>query len=129
MARYLLDTTVLIDFLRGRQVIVELLERLAKEGHELGVCAVNIAELYSGLSPEERRKADRLIDNLRYFDIDREAAKLAGSYRYAFARQGRPLSTADTLVAAAAVMNGAILITANVKDYPMEDLQLLEQPR
>jgi predicted nucleic acid-binding protein len=49
MAKYLLDTTILIDHLRGRQEAVDLLTALAHQGHRLGLCCVNVAELYSGL--------------------------------------------------------------------------------
>jgi predicted nucleic acid-binding protein len=38
------------------------------------------------------------------------------------------LTTTDTLVAATAIKHGATLITANVKDYPMEEIELLQQP-
>jgi predicted nucleic acid-binding protein len=45
---YLFDTTVLIDHLRGQPAAVEPLTALAGEGHRLGVCCINIAELYAG---------------------------------------------------------------------------------
>jgi len=38
-----------------------------------------------------------------------------------------PLSTIDTLIAATAIAKDAILITANVKDFPMEEIEILEQ--
>lgn len=128
MARYLLDTTVLIDHLRGQPKTVELMTTLARLGHDLGVCCINIAELYSGLDGEEQGQADKLINSLIYYEISRDVAKLAGGYRFRFARKGIALTTSDTLVAAAAVSNGATLVTANVKDYPMEEVELLRQP-
>ncbi len=129
MAKYLLDTTVLIDHLHGLPGVVELLARLAVEGHQLGICCVNVAELYSGLAERQKEKADRLIGWLDYIDITAEAAKLAGSYRSAFAAKGVAIHTADTLVAAAAARHGAILVTANVKHYPMAGIEVLQQPR
>jgi predicted nucleic acid-binding protein len=127
MAKYLLDTTVLIDYLAGRPKVVDLVKKLAREGHSLGVCCINIAELYSGLKAEKRPQADRLIDSLLYFEVAREISKLAGNYRCAFAQQGITLSTADTIVAGTAVANEAILITANKKDYPMDEIKVLKQ--
>ncbi len=128
MARYLLDTTALIDYLAGRQVVVEVIKELAKGGHSLGVCGINIAELYSGLKEEKRLQADYLIDSLLYYEITLQVSKMAGGYRFAFARQGKTLSVADTIVAATAIVNEAILITANKKDYPMDEIKVLEQP-
>ena len=128
MARYLLDTTVLIDHLRGRQEVVELVTTLAQQGHELRVCCVNIAELYSGIGHGERSKADLLTDAMGFQDVTPQIAKEAGRYRHDFARPGRTLSVADTLIAAAAIAGDATLITANTADFPMSEIQLQEQP-
>ncbi|MSQ40199.1 MAG: type II toxin-antitoxin system VapC family toxin [Dehalococcoidia bacterium] len=128
MAKYVLDTTVLIDHLQGRNAVVELLASLAGEGHELGVCDINIAELYAGLRQDEQAQADRLIDSLSYFVVTYERAKQAGAYRYSYNRQGTLLTIADTLVAATAVGEGATLITANRKDFPMPEIILLQSP-
>ena len=128
MARYLLDTTVLINHMRGREAAVQLLTRLAREGHELGVCAINVAELYGSLRVEERVHADRLVESLDCYTTTLKAAAEAGRYRYDHARRGRTLTVADTLVAATAVAEGAVLVTANARDFPMQDVQLLEQP-
>ena len=126
MASYLLDATALIDYLRGRRGIIELLNTLANQGHQLGLCCVSVAGFYAGLSEEERAAANRLTDAMEYHEISREAAKEAGRYRYEFAHRGTTLSTADTLIAATAIAEGAILITANTRDFPMEEIELLE---
>lgn len=126
MADYLLDTTVLIDHFHGRQAILSLVSNLVQQGHRLGVCCVNISELYSGIAQDERERADRLIDALEYFEITSQTAKEAGRHRYEYARRGRSLSTADALIAATALGEGATLITANARDFPMEEIQLLE---
>ena len=128
MAKYLLDTTVLINYLRGSKEVIQLVTDLAHQGHQLGVCAINVAELYSGLSEPEQAKAEPLIDSLDFYKLTREAAKQAGSYRFSFVRQGISLSVADALIAAVTVEQGATLITANVEDYPMSEVRLLKQP-
>ena len=126
MASYLLDATALIDYLHGRRGIIELLNTLANQGHQLGLCCVSVAEFYAGLSEDERAAANLLTDAMDYHEVTREIAKEAGRYRYEFARRGTPLSTTDTLIAATAIAEGAILITANTRDFPMEEIELLE---
>lgn len=127
MAKYILDTTLLIDHLRGRNEAKELVDTLALEGHRLGVCCVSIAELYSGLGPDEQIAAGDLTESLEYYDVSREAAREAGRYRYEFARRGTALSTTDTLIAATAIEEDATLITDNIKDFPMDGIKLFER--
>ncbi len=103
-----------------------MVNSLASQQNRLGVCCVSVTELYAGTDQESRAAADRLIDGLEYYEVSREAATEAGRYRYEFARRGTTLSTADTLIAATAIAQGATLITANTRDFPMEDIQLLE---
>ena len=92
----------------------------------MGLCCINVAELYSGLSQQEEARAERLVDSLDYYVVTRQAAKEAGRHRYNFARRGITLATADALIACTAIKEGATLITANFKDFPMEELQILE---
>lgn len=128
MTRYLLDTTVLIDYLNGRPHVVSTIKRLAQEGHILGICCINVTELYAGLLEHEKPAVQKLIENLAYFEVTPEVARKAGEYIYAFARKGVTLSTSDVTIAAVAVANHALLVTANVDHYPMVDVHLMEIP-
>ena len=125
MARYLLDTTAPISYTRRRSEVIELVERLLDEDHQVGVCAVGIAEFYSHLRPHEEDEAAQLLARLEYFDTTAEMAVEAGRYRYQYARRGITLSATDTITAAVAIANDATLVTANVRDFPMPEIQLL----
>ena len=126
MANYLLDTTTIIDYLNGRSHVVSLVRSLAVEGHKLGVCCINVAEVYSGLKDREREVAVKLLSSMEYYTITFNIARQAGEYRNTFARRGITLTTSDVLVAAAAVANQSVLLTANVSHYPMTELQVQE---
>ena len=110
--------------MRGRQDVINLVTLLALEGHQLGVCCINVAELYAGLDPQQRPRGERLIASLDYYETTRNIASLAGIYQYDFARRGTTLTAADTLIAATAVTESATLVTANERDFPMEELSL-----
>lgn len=56
----------------------------------------------------------------------REAAKRAGRYQADWARRGRTLHLADTLVAGTARAHGALLVTDNLTDFPMRDIRVVE---
>lgn len=74
MASYLLDATARIDYWRGRRGIIELLNTLADQGHQLRLCCVGVAEHYTGLSEVEKAAANRPIDAMDYHEISREIA-------------------------------------------------------
>jgi predicted nucleic acid-binding protein len=122
---YLLDASVLISWLKGRTPAVSLLRQLATEGETLVVNTVSVAEVYSGVADKDRTITDELFAAFEYWPIDETTAKLAGTYRYQFDRQGKPLSVTDVLMAAQAIHSDATLVTGNVKDFPMPELKLL----
>lgn len=117
----LLDTTVLIDVLRGRPAADRLRALRGREEAPF-TCAINIEELMRGVRRGERRAAARLIDGLRVAPLGRREGETAGLWRRDFAARGVTLSQSDCLIAAAAMGVGARLATANPKDFPMRQL-------
>ncbi|MBI4328894.1 MAG: type II toxin-antitoxin system VapC family toxin [Chloroflexi bacterium] len=128
MARYLLDTTVLIDTLRGDAEVVGPLRALRAEGHDFFVCPVNVAEVYAGLYPREERVAEDLFASVSYSDIDFPSARLAGRVWQEGRQRGVTLDLRDLLIGSTAFHLGAILLTANVTDFPIPGLKLQALP-
>jgi predicted nucleic acid-binding protein len=125
LTSYLLDSNVLIDWLLGRQNAVSLLDRLASDSDVIAVDAIAIAETYSGLREDDEPRADGLISSFDYWPIGYAEARLAGWYRYRYARRGRAYSTTDMLLATHAISRGATLVTGNIRDFPMPELKVL----
>ncbi len=128
MASVLLDTTVLIDLLRGKAGALARLRRVRTVGDHVWTSAVNVEELVRGLRPPEEAAAARLLDGLRIAPLGREEGRRAGRWRSEFARRGRTLSQADCLVAAATVGIEARLATGNPKDFRMRGLTVDHWP-
>ncbi len=129
MAAVLLDTTVLIDVLRARRGAVERLRALRAAGDLPYACAVNIEEVHRGLRGErELAAAAGLFDGLHIAPLGRIEGAQAGEWRRAFASQGRSLTPADCLVAAAALGIGGWLATGNPRDFPMPELRVDHWP-
>lgn len=118
--RYLLDTTVLIDFSKGHTPTVSKILTMLEKGDELGVCAITVAEFYAGVMRGAETKLDTFMDSLTYWYIDRQTAVSAGNFRRTFARHGKTVTIADALIAATALQEHAVLVTDNVKDFPMK---------
>jgi predicted nucleic acid-binding protein len=125
--RYLLDSTVLIDHLRGRPVGRRLVGLLAS-GDVLCTTAINVEEIARGLRPRERSVAQGLFRGLLVLPLGAEEGWRAGEWRRSYARRGVTLSQADCLIAAASVSARAILATGNPGDFPMRELRVEHWP-
>jgi predicted nucleic acid-binding protein len=128
MATVLLDTTVLIDLLRGRDGARARLAALRALSDSPYVCAVNVEEVARGLRPGEAGPAERLFSGLRMADLGREEGWQAGRWRADFASHGTTLTQADCLIAAAALAVGGRLATGNPRDFPMDEIQVEHWP-
>jgi predicted nucleic acid-binding protein len=114
--RLLLDTDVLIDFLRGQPQAVQLLEDTDCEFH---VSAVSVAELYVGVRDgQEREVLDQLVGALRTIEISTEIAQQAGLWRREYGKS-HGTGILDALIAACADALQIPLATLNVKHFPM----------
>jgi predicted nucleic acid-binding protein len=122
-----LDTTVLIDHLRGRPVMHRI-DQLLDRGVTLATTAIIVEEIVRGLRDSERAAAERLFAGLVVLPITAEAAWRAGEWRRQFAARGVTLWQADCLIAATALLAGADLATGNPKDFPMADLVVQHWP-
>jgi len=123
----LLDTTVLIDALRGRSARDRLLTLRASASIPW-VCAVNIEEVTRGLRDSEQAVAERLFAGLRIAGLARREGERAGSWRHQFAARGVMLSQSDCLIAAAALTVDARLATGDPKHFPMAELEVEHWP-
>lgn len=128
MAAVLLDTTVLIDLLRGRAGARSRVATLRDAGDDLYACAINVEETARGLRPVELEPARALFAGLRTAPLGGPEGWRAGEWRREFAARGETLSQADCLIAAAAVGAGAALATGNPKDFPMPEVTVLHWP-
>jgi predicted nucleic acid-binding protein len=119
-----LDTTVLIDALRGRPA-ADRLRALRRSGIFPFVCAINVDELWRGArGPVQESEVTTLLRGLRIAPLGAEEGERAGRWRRDFAARGVTLGQADCLIASAAVTMGAPLATANVTDFPMRELMV-----
>jgi hypothetical protein len=128
LAPVLLDTTILIDLLRGRADARRRLSELRRSGDAPCACAVNVEETVRGLRRGEEAQARALFAGLRIVPLGAVEGWQAGEWRRDFAERGRTLAQADCLVAAAVRSAGGRLATGNPKDFPMRELTVEHWP-
>jgi len=122
----LLDTTVLIDVLRGRQDRRTLLAELAVSGHTLATAAINLGEVYAGMLPEEETQTEFFLGSLECYSMTAAIARRAGKLKGLLGRKGRTVALADMMVAATALEHGLTLMTDNRKDFPLAELMFYQ---
>ncbi|MEO8461851.1 MAG: PIN domain-containing protein [Chloroflexota bacterium] len=122
---YLLDTTLLLDFVNGREGAVELVDRLFENGGAFYTCDVITCESLSGGGDTERRVIRGVLDALEYVALAPEGSRWAAESR----RTGRSApgarSLADALIAATARSLGAALVTRNPRDFERQGVRVL----
>jgi predicted nucleic acid-binding protein len=121
----LLDSDVLIDFLRGHALARELFVQLPAD---CAVSSISIAELHVGVREGSERKAlDQLLDTFVPIDLTPGIAAQGGLLRRDWGR-ANGLGLNDALIAATAISTGRILLTLNARHFPMLTEQQLLVP-
>lgn len=119
--KVLLDTNTCIYLIRQRPP--EVLRRF--EEHtvgDIGVSSVTAAELYFGAEksrrPDQNRRAlGQFLLPLEVAGFGHEAAAAYGGIRATLERQGTPIGSLDTLIAAHAVSLNVTLVTNNTREF------------
>lgn len=125
MAKYLVDSDVLIWVLRDREESVKLLYRLSEEtGETLACSSLSILEIWSGVKPAEVHKTSLFLDALESIPLDAAIARHAAELIRASRRRRDPREWVDACIAATALRFHRVLVTYNQKDYPYPGLLL-----
>jgi len=114
--RFLFDTDVLVDYLRGFPEAVQCVEERVRA---LATSALVVAELYAGVRDGDEREAlDALVLAFDVLPVDADVAEAGGLIRRDFGpRHGTGL--VDAMIAATAQRDDATLVTLSAKHFPM----------
>jgi predicted nucleic acid-binding protein len=111
----LIDTDVLVDYLRGREDAVSF---LTSQRGDLLVSVVTVAELHAGVRQNEESALGECLRLFKVVSVDSETAAMGGAMRRRYLKS-HDLALADALIAACAQRAGALLVTLNRRHYPM----------
>lgn len=114
----MVDSDIIIWYLKGRDKEVQLLEELSEKG-ELFTSVVTIAEIRAGLTKDAKKIILELKNIFKPLDISEEIAELTGEFK-----QKYKLDIADMFIAATAVVNKFTLVTHNKKHFSMSQIKL-----
>ena len=115
---WLLDTDVLIDYLRGQVDAVDFLQSATAK---LLISSATVAELYVGVHEgREREVLDRFVDTFDVVPVTADLAKQAGLWRRDYGKS-HGTGLIDSVIAACASASSSRLVTLNEKHFPMLD--------
>ena len=116
-----LDTTVLVDQLRGSE---EAFEYLAGLEARPACSEITRIEVVQGLRSSERRAANRLFATISWIPVGESVSRRAGELGRRWRRSHPGIGVADLAIAATVEELDATLATRNLKHFPMfEDLR------
>jgi predicted nucleic acid-binding protein len=113
--KYVIDTSILIDHLRGIREATSLVEKVERGEIEGIVSTVTEAELLSAKGcedPKEKEIIEKLVGVFRKVEFDNEIAKIGAEFRREYGT-----SLLDSVIAATAFREKCPVLTKNLKDF------------
>jgi len=121
MRKSLLDTSILIAFLRGEEDVVAKVEEYLEEFDRLSLSIITYYEILRGLKYMDNEKKSRdfeeLMDKSELITLDREIIDRASGIYADLKRRGELVEDADILIAASCPVEGMILVTDNEEHF------------
>ncbi len=110
-----LDTSVLVDLLRGDGKTLDQLDRLERSGLAPVLSAVAVFEALSGVeftkSRSERVRLELLLRQFPIEPFDLDSARRAGELRAELLRSGKSPGAPDVMIAGHALSQGHTLVS------------------
>ncbi|MEM6432715.1 MAG: type II toxin-antitoxin system VapC family toxin [Cyanobacteria bacterium P01_D01_bin.115] len=119
--RYLLDTCVISDFIKGEPGTIARLKQTSPV--DIAISAVTVMELQYGLvlNPQRAQKVEPAISSIlaavTMLPFSNGEAKQAAQIRAMLKSQGQPIGAYDVLIAATALQHDLIMVTANQREF------------
>jgi predicted nucleic acid-binding protein len=114
-----LDTSVLVDHLRGDERARRVLAERAHAGEPLSASVLTKVELLAGVRADEEDRTRRLLEVLDWREVDDQLAERAGRLASRFVRSHPGVEIVDYVIAATVERLEAELLTRNRKHFPM----------
>jgi len=124
----ILDTTFLIDFLRGDPSAIATMQEI--KSSPLFTTEINVFELYFGAYLRGKNSVastTALLSQLTVLDLDRRSTLRASAIAAELTRKGRSIDASDILIAGIALAHGVSkIVSRNAKHFePIDELEVV----
>ena len=118
----ILDTSFLIDLIKGEKDAVDLKEKLAQRKETCRASSITLFELWTGVtssnrSQEEKARVINASIELPLVNISGQIARKAGEINGMLIKSGEQIDAMDTIIAATALLEDDTLLTRNAKHF------------
>ncbi len=127
MPKILLDSDVIIEWLRGHSPFTQQMVQLIEAHGDLCWTPVSIAEILAGSRKSEDEAIADLFLLLEALPLTTDVGRKAGEYLKSYAKS-HGVELGDALIAASASSSGRQLWTLNKKHYPMKEIRFFSCP-
>ena len=118
MPTYCLETSFLVDFLRGKELAINKYEEI--KGRKLETTSIVAWEVLRGPKlvgrVKEYEKAVRLLSRLKVVPFTLTSARIASEIEQDLRKKGKKINPIDVLIAAVVIERGSVLVTRD-EDY------------
>jgi predicted nucleic acid-binding protein len=115
----LIDSTVAIDHLRGREEASDLLDACIASGEAVAASEIVRFELLAGVHADEEAALEEFFSVLSWVAVNESVSRAAGDLARKFRASHSGIDDADYVIAATALILDARLLTTNVRHFPM----------
>jgi len=117
----ILDTTILVDFIRGKETAVSFIRK--NKGESLFTTEINVFELFTGYFAMNRDtnlqldKINFLLSKLIILQLDRKASLKSGEINGQLIKKGQTIDPTDCLIAGIGLANNVTSIVTRNKTH------------
>ena len=115
----ILDSDIIIGFLRNDEEIVKEIEELREKETKLSTTSVNVMEILKGFFAlnKKEEKILEFINNLTILNFDFNSSMIAAEIFDELKRKGQIIDSLDLLIASVVIANNETLWTKNNKHF------------
>jgi len=117
----ILDTTAIIDLLRGDNEVVNKIKGLERKNIPLVITSISVFEIWQGtkdiIDKEKMERIYSLLESLGGLSFDMPAAEEAGSIHSHLKKEGKIIDPEDSMIAGIAKIHHETILTRNIKHF------------
>jgi predicted nucleic acid-binding protein len=120
MKKYLIDSDILIYFLKGKQEVVQRLSQIPID--DLYISRINYTELiygaYNSSKVDQNLKViEPFLDNFKVLEFTKTSSLIFAKEKVRLKKNGNIIADMDLMIASIAIENNCTLMSNNIKHF------------